>query len=172
MISDSELLAYVKPASDDDLPELRRLERAGVAQVQAETGRYYGYEDEIVEPLTRTGSVMHLADAPTSGALTAFEYWDGSAWLDVDTSAYSLFGNRIVFASGVWNTAVGPTQYRATYDFGYTEVDGDTTETPDHIRQAVLLYVTYYFDNRDGLAYEAFRRAFEDSIGPERRMAV
>jgi hypothetical protein len=170
MISDAELLAYVRPSTDDDLTELRRLERAAVSRIQSVTGAYYGPADEVIEIVHRYGPALLLANEPV-GDLTSLESWDGTAWSDVDTTGYYIDGKIIRFA-GTWVPSLGPTRYRATYDAGFEETDVETTAAPEDLRQAALLYVTYFFDKRDSEDYDGFARAFNDLVDPFKRVSV
>jgi uncharacterized phiE125 gp8 family phage protein len=175
VISDSELLEYIRPASDEDLSTLRRLERAAVAHVEQRTGRYFGHESEVIEYLPRHGNVIQLANTPL-GDVT-FESWDGTSWTEVDSTGYNIIERSIEFpnTSG-WNTLTGPTRYRATYDAGYTETDGDSTEAPEDVKQAVLLLVGHWNESREavnvGNLTTPLDFAVEALLAPYIRMSV
>lgn len=170
MISDTELLQYVKPSTDDELETLRRLEKAAIAAVQNRTGRYFGAEGEVVEILHWRGWPMQLSNVPTT--LTSVESWDGSAWSDVDASTYYLDGAFIYWQNTLTSNLARPTRYRVTYDAGYEDSDTDAWDAPDDIKQAVILHVTYYYDQRDGEGYDAFKRSFDSLIDPYVKVAV
>ncbi len=152
MISDADLLAYIRPSTNDDLPTLRRLEKAAIAYIQTRTGRYWGGEGEVVETLQWRGWPMPLANLPIDDALTSFESWDGSAWSAVDAGSYSLVGGFIYIERGnsAWSPLSMPTRYRVTYDAGYS-ASGDVWAAPEDIKQAVLLLVGHWFENREGV---------------------
>jgi uncharacterized phiE125 gp8 family phage protein len=176
VISDSELLEYIRPASDEDLGTLRRLERAAVAHVEMRTGRYFGHESEVIEYLPRYGNVIQLANTPL-GDVT-FESWDGTAWTEVDATGYNIIERSIEFPNtSAWNIATGPTRYRATYDAGYTETDGDSTEAPDDVKQAVLMLVAHWNENREAVVVGssssgALDLAVDSLLAPHTRLAV
>jgi uncharacterized phiE125 gp8 family phage protein len=176
VISDAELLDYARPVNgDDDLPTLRRLERAAVAHVQARTGRYFGHESEIIEYIPRRGNALLLANEPIGDSLV-FEYWDGSAWSEVAADAYTIDGKTVRFTATGWSYVTGPTRYRATYDAGYAEVDGDSTEAPEDVKQAVLLLVGHWFENREavvvGQTGSAIDMAVDALLAPHTQVAV
>jgi uncharacterized phiE125 gp8 family phage protein len=177
VISDADLLAYVLPATDADLPTLRRLEKAAVAHVQQVTGRYYGAENEITETIPRYGPVIHLADTPLNDSLV-LESWDGSAWVTVETDDFTLTDKTVEFVSpSGWNRITGPSRYRATYDAGYAVADDpEATEAPEDVKQAVLMLVTHWYENREavvvGTSNDALSMAVTSLLSPHTRVAV
>lgn len=152
MISDDILIEYIRPSTDDDLPTLRRLEQAAIAMIQKRTGRYFGVEGEISESLSWRGWPMQLGNTPAGGALTTFEQWDGSAWSAVAATSYYVDGVFVYWNSTAsWSPLTMPSRYRVTYDAGFTAGTGDEWEAPEDIKQAVLLLVGHWFENREAV---------------------
>lgn len=154
MISDADLLAYIRPATTDDLPTLRRLEKAAIAFIEKKTGRYFGVAGEITESLQWRGWPMRLANEPLDG-ITTFESWDGSAFSSVDSTSY-YFDYPFIFlqsSRSTWTPLTMPARYQATYDAGYSSTGDDENETtaPEDVKQAVLLLVGHWFENREAV---------------------
>lgn len=155
MISDTELLAYIRPASVEDIDVLRRLEKAAVAMIQKRTGRFFGVSGVVTEELQWRGWPMALSASPT--ALTTFQSWDGSAWAAVDASTYYLSGSFIYLQAGnsSWTPLSMPTRYKVTYTGGYTDLGGEEWEAPEDIKQAVIMLVGHWFENREAVVVGA-----------------
>lgn len=175
MISDADLLAYIRPASEDDLPTLRMLERAAVAHIEKRTGRYFGVEAEITEVVQWRGWPMQLANTPV-GAITSFESWDGTSFSAVDSSTYYIDGAVIWLNNTTWNASTSPRRYRVTYTAGYTDLGGDEWDAPEDVKQAVLLLVGHWFENREsvvvGVSASAVPMAVDALLDGHVRVAV
>ncbi len=172
MISDNDLLTYTR-AHEDDLPTLRNLERAAIATIQKQTGRYFGPEAEIVESVRWRGNVLPLSNEPIDGVITSIESWDGSAFNVESSLSYFVHGSSIIVSPNPYTLFTAPAQFRVTYQAGYPQLDDpDAWEAPENIRQAVLLYVTYYYDKRDGEDHDAFKQAFDSLISADTRLAA
>lgn len=148
MISTADLQDWMK-ADDADAPVLRSLEEAAVKAIEQMTGRYYGVEDTITEVIRFRGFPLTLANDPIGGVLTTLEQWDGTSWTTVTTDKYSLWGS-FVMSEGAWET-LSLTKFRATYQAGYTvdPLDADVWDAPRDIKQAVMLLVGSWFENRE-----------------------
>lgn len=48
-----------------------------------------------------------------------------------------------------------PTRYRVTYDTGYESLDDDEWNAPEDIKQAVLIAVGHWFENREAVVVGA-----------------
>lgn len=172
MISDTDLLAYIRPASDDELDTLRRLERGAVALVQKKTGLYLGVAGAITEVIHWKGWPMALSNTPTDG-LTSFEQWDGSTWSAVDSSSYYLDGRLIWFNQPTtWNYSTSPTRYRATYNAGGEDAGGDEWAAEEDIKQAILLYVSSWYENRESEDADVTERAVNAILSASTRVVV
>lgn len=172
MISDEELLAYVRPSTNDDLPELRRLERAAVGVIQKKTGRYFGVVGEVTEFLTWRGWPMQLANTPDTAEDITLEKWESGAWVEVGATEYAIHGTSLYWETSSTSYTPTITRYRITYTAGYADTNPEEWDAPEEIKQAALLYVTYYFDKRDGEDYDTFSRAFNDLCELHTRVVV
>lgn len=175
MISTADLQDWMK-ADDADAPVLRSLEEAAIAAAQKATGRYYGVEDEIVEIILFRGFPLTLKNDPLLGVITLLEQWDGSAWSTVDATSYYLWGS-FIFAEGSWNT-LSLTRFRATYDAGGTvnPLDADEWSVDADVRQAILLTVGNWFENREsvvvGTSAAELPQSAKDLLHNNRRVTV
>lgn len=174
MIADDDLLDYTR-AHADDLPTVRRLERAAVAHVEEKTGYQWRAVGDVIETVVRRGGIIPLSAAPDGGVLDLVESWDGSAWVPVDVGAYYLDGSHITLQLGLfpYNVSPSPTRFRVTYPSGYAALENpDDIDVPENVKQAVLMYVTYWFDNRDGLDFDQLERATNAILSTVKRQTV
>lgn len=156
MISDAVLLEYIRPSTSADLPTLRRLEKAAIAMIEQKTGRYFGVTATITETLLWRGWPMMLANPTTS--LTTFTSWDGTAFTAVDASSYSYAAPFIYFNAvrSSWTPLSMPSRYVVTYTAGYAVgATADEWAAPEDIKQAVLLLVGHWFENREAVVVGA-----------------
>ncbi len=153
MISDEVLLQYIRPSTNDDMPTLRRLEQAAVAYVQTRTGRYFGPAGARVEILHWRGWPEPLASVPVGDTLTSVESWNGTAFSAVDTGSYYYDNGFLWWNSDTvaWAPLTMPTRYRVTYNAGYTAGVTDEWNAPDEIKQAVIMLVGHWFENREAV---------------------
>lgn len=158
MISDTDLIAYIRPSTDDEIDTLRRLERAAVAYVQNRTGRYFGAVGVITETLQWRGWPMQLSNVPDLAEAFTFESWDGSAFTAVDSTTFHTDGAFVYLERGntSWAPLSMPTRYRVTYTAGYTEQGADEWDAPEDVKQAVILLVGHWFENREAAGVGAY----------------
>jgi uncharacterized phiE125 gp8 family phage protein len=170
MISDADLIAHTK-AEDAEISTLRRLEKAAIAMIQKRTGRYFGEVAEIVEYLQWRGWPMLLANEPIDGAVE-LESWSSGAWNAVEASAFAIHGSYI-FWETTYSALTMPTRYRATYEAGYESDD----DAPEDIKQAVLLLVGHWNENREAVvvgdtATDELPLAVSALLDPHTRVSV
>lgn len=163
MISDADLLLQVRSTDSAVIPELRRLEKAAIAHIENRTGKYFGAaQEDYIEYLSWRGWPMPIANNPEE--ISLLESWDGTAWTEVDPSSYSYANGYIWWNSTAsWSPLTMPTRYRATYDTGYEvdQSDDDVWAAPDDIRQAVLLLVGHWYENREAVVAEHISSVIE-----------
>ena len=122
----------VEDASQADLVE--ELERAAVAFVERETGRYFGPVQMVTEFFSAVaGRAILLRDEPT-GAVTVEES-TVAGW--VAPTDYTRDG-RFLYHTVAWSPYV---DIRVTYQRGYAE-----GKEPGDVRMLVLHLVQHYFD--------------------------
>ncbi len=178
MISDDVLLEYIRPSTADDLPALRRLERAAVAFVEKRTGRYFRATGVVTEILHWRGWPMPLANVPVGGTLTSVESWDGTAFSAVTAGSYYYDNGFLWWNSDTasWTPPTTPTRYRVTYNAGYTAGVTDEWSAPEDIKQAVIMLVGHWFENREGVVVGTIttdvKLGVEALIDGHTRMAV
>ena len=120
----------VEDASQADLIE--ELERAAVAFMERETGRYFGPPQTVTETFSGiAGRRLLLRDKPT-GAVTVTEN-------GVATTAFTADG-RVLLHTVTWSPYV---DIRVTYQRGYAE-----GKEPGDIRGAVMQMVAHLYENR------------------------
>lgn len=155
MISDRDLIAHTR-ALDEDIETLRRLEKAAIAYIQNRTGRYFGVEAEIEEVVRWRGWPLSLANEPIDGEITSLESWDGSAYTAMDSTSYYVFGSHI-FGEGTtsWTPLTAPNRFRVTYQAGYAQLEDENEwDAPEDVKQAVLLLVGHWFENREAVVVD------------------
>ena len=124
----------VEDASQADLIE--ELERAAVAFVERETGRYFGPAQVVTEFFSGVaGRAILLRDEPT-GTVTVEES-TGTGWVAV--TDYTRRG-RFLYHTVAWSPYV---DIRVTYQRGYAE-----GQEPGDIRGAVMQMVAHLYENR------------------------
>ena len=122
----------VEDASQADLVE--ELERAAVAFVERETGRYFGPVQTVTETFSGvSGRRLLLRDKPT-GTVTVTEN-------GVATTDFTADG-RVLLHTVTWSPYV---DIRATYQRGYAE-----GQEPGDVRALVLQLTAHYYENRIG----------------------
>ena len=132
----------VEDASQADLIE--ELERAAVAFMERETGRYFGPPETVTETFSGvTGQRLMLRYMPT-GTVTVQES-SGSGWVAV--TDFVVEGRFLVHAVA-WSPYV---DVRVTYQRGYAE-----GREPADIRPFILQLVQHYYDGTP--LPEGFRR--------------
>lgn len=147
MIPVPELRDYLRLDHLEDDYLLEQVERAAVAYVERETGRYFGPREEGTEHLAGTGtSALWLADEP-AGPVEVVNSYD---WPVVD---FTVHGRRLHRVAG-WATT---SCYAVTYERGYEE-----GEEPADVRLAVMQLVALMYEYRSPvLAGETASRAHE-----------
>jgi hypothetical protein len=156
MISNAELVAWTRAddTSEAEVASLRRLEQAAIAAIQKRTGGYYG------------------------AALTTLEQWTGSAWSVVAATDYYVSGSFVWPNSTATFPTTTPTRYRATYNGGYTvsASDSDVWDAPADVKQAVLLLVGHWYENREaaitGATNEKIEIGLDWLLGPNTPASV
>jgi uncharacterized phiE125 gp8 family phage protein len=175
VISDAQLIAHTR-AHEDEIEKLRSLEKAAIAHLQKRTGRYFGPVDEVTEYVQWRGWPMQLANEPV-GDLTSFKSWDGSAFSDVDTSSYYVQGQYIYWNTTNWSPLTMPSRYEVVYNAGFETLDDpNETDAPDDIKQAVLLLVGHWNENREAVVVDGGSTpldfAVDALISPHERVSV
>lgn len=148
------------PAAENDL--IRDYERAAVAFVERDTGRYFGPAVERTDYFTAYGQpVLWLENTP-AGAVTVTS--DGTA---VDAADFETRGRRIVREGG-WGDYRRPVEIAATYTAGGTVPDPvgapDVWEAPADIRNAVRMLTGHWYENRIPVA--------TGTVAPEIKLTV
>jgi uncharacterized phiE125 gp8 family phage protein len=178
VISDEVLLSYLV-AHDDDIETLRRLEKAAIGHIQNKTGEYHGVIAAQTDELLWRGWPMQLKSTPV-GALTSFKSWDGSAFTAVDATSYYLSGRFIYWNTRMaprWSPLTMPYRYQAVYNAGYTQLeDPNDTDAPEEVKQAVLLLVGHWYENREaavaGVTTEAIEMGVDALLSGHTRQVV
>ena len=152
----------VEDASQGDLIE--ELERAAVAFVERETGRYFGPVQMVTEFFSGVaGQAILLRDEPT-GAVTVEES-TGTGWVTV--TDYTRTG-RFLYHTVAWSPYV---DIRVTYQRGYAE-----GKEPGDIRGAVLQMTVHLYENRLPVAMGTIAGdvplSVNDVIRKHRRLSV
>ena len=169
MISDADLVSHLR-AHEDDLPQLRSLEKAAIAAIQKRTGRYFGAEGEIVEVIPWRGSVLPLANLPLEGAITSLESWDGSVWTAEDTTGYFVNNSQITLVRAA---PTSPAWFRVTYDAGYTQLEDENEwDAPEDVKQAVILQVKLWYDDLSPADVAATQGAIDSLLQVHMRLAA
>lgn len=182
MISTADLQDWMK-ANDDDVSVLRVLEEAAIAAAQKETGHYYGVTATLTEIIRFRGWPLQLKNDPIGGVITSLEQWDGSAWGVVATSDYYVDGSFIwPEGSFAWPNSFrlpsGSLRFRAIYQGGYTvdPLDADVWSVDADVRQAILLTVGNWFENREsvvvGTSAAELPQSAKDLLNNNRRVTV
>lgn len=177
MISNEELLAHTR-ADESEIENLRRLEKAAIAFIENRTGRYLGPEAEVVEIVRWRGWPLALANEPIDGTITSLESWNGSAFTTESSTSYYVFGSFIFGESNAYTSLTAPSRFRVTYNAGFTQLDDpDSTDAPEDIKQAVLLLVGHWYENREAVvvgdsATDELPMAVSALIDPHSRVVV
>jgi hypothetical protein len=180
MISNAELVAWTRAddTSEAEVASLRRLEQAAIAAIQKRTGGYYGVAAAVVDIVRFRGWPLQLTNAPIGAALTTLEQWTGSAWSVVAATDYYVSGSFVWPNSTATFPTTTPTRYRATYNGGYTvsASDSDVWDAPADVKQAVLLLVGHWYENREaaitGATNEKIEIGLDWLLGPNTPASV
>ena len=182
MISTADLQEWMK-ADDADAPTLRLLEEAAVKAVQEQTGRYFGVVATQTEIIRFKGWPLQLKNEPIGGVLTSLSQWDGSAWSALADTDYYVDGsliwpNATYSVPAPWLVPTASQRFQAVYQAGYTvdPEDADVWPAPDDVRQAVLLLVGNWFENRESVIIGTITTELEHGVkmllAPHTRVSV
>lgn len=165
MIATADLMLYCRAASVDETL-VRTLERAAVAAVEEQAGKYFGVSLEIVDVRSWRSWPVELSAEPEASPALVLEHWTGSAWEVVSADHYRIDG-ALIYGVGTWTpTWPTPHRLRATYTGGYTVDPQDPLvwDAPEDVKQAVRMLTEHWYSNRGAVVV--------GSINTELRMAV
>lgn len=152
MIHVDLLKAALKPADNTELQYIQQLERAAVAFVERQTGRYFGPERARTEIVVGTGRRELYLQGPilldvygvaqvTSVNEAAYAGGDQTQ-IVIDEDDGFVVREAVLHRKGGGYWSLGY-EYEVVYQQGYGE-----GEEPGDIRQAVMQLVTHWFENR------------------------
>lgn len=121
---------------------------------------------------------IRLPLAPVQSANLTVEYWNGTDYIEVDAEGYALYADSLgPYVDGVtnftWPTPETRTDaVKITFVAGY----GTAAEVPQPLKQAILLMVGHWFENREasvvGASVAALPMAVDALIAPYRRWTL
>lgn len=148
MISLQDLKIHLRIEHDDEDAYIVGLELAAVDAIQSWTGRYFGATEEVTEEIYSGfgQDVIWLSEIPTASPDTLIvEEWNGTAWDEIDAADYEIDGFALYHKASVWT--LGRRNIRVTYERGYAP-----GEEPWGVRQAVMILVAHWYQNREPVA--------------------
>lgn len=174
MIELFELKEHLRLPPDHDSEDayIVGLELAAVQAIQNETRRFFGPTEEVTEEIYSGAGddVIWLTEIPgTTPDTITVETWNGTEWEETDAADYEIDGFALYHKTAIWDN--GRRNIRVTYERGYAP-----GEEPWPIRQAVLLLVGHWYQNREnvvvGTIVQELPQGVRALVAPYRRLRV
>lgn len=176
MVSLDVLRQHLRVEHEDEDNLIARYEEAAVSAIESWTGRYFGPTAEVTEEVYSGGGsdLIWLSEIPDltiagSDPVIQVETWNGVDWDLVASTDFETDGFALYHKASYWPT--GRRNVRVTYTRGYAP-----GEEPWGIRQAVMMLVAHWYQNRESIVVGTIVTEVPDAvralIAPYRKVRI